>query len=93
MSGAFQYQLQNLKQWVLCQNKIPFHLNQLMENIYQGLLITRNLFTARVIHMSLMAFIVARSRRTFFGYTPDLSNTKGGETGTVLINGSHSWRY
>ena len=56
-------------------------------------------FTARVIvgkrsdiYGSLMAFIVKQrsGKENFTIIPPDVSSTKGSETGTVLINGSHS---
>ena len=56
-------------------------------------------FTARIItakrsdvYGSLMAFIIKQrsSKENFTIIPPDLSNTKGTETGTVLVNGSHS---
>ena len=68
------------------------HLSRVVDNQRFG-------FTARIIigkrsdvYGSLMAFIVKQrsGKEHFTIIPPDLSNTKGSETGTVLINGSHS---
>ena len=68
------------------------HLSRVVDNQRFG-------FTARVIlgkrsdvYGSLMAFIVKQrsGKESFTIIPPDLSSTKGSESGTVLINGSHS---